>query len=124
MGMTVGIKSSGDRHLDLHFSSSNQDGNGKWGTLHIGISVMHEERQPLQSIACELDHDDIDRLIQELQAAKSILAGEADRMILFNLEAICAQCGYTAARHAWSGACIERLPNQMIRFSKTERFRA
>lgn len=167
MGMTVGIKSSGDRHLDLHFSSSNYDGNGKWGTLHIEITNMqlvgegdYGQTYRNEVVRCELDHDDIDRLIRELQAAKALLAGdeptavhhhpglpsmislsdweakrmrelfeplpqpEPDLMTLFKPEAICLQCGHRADRHSYSGACIEHLPNQMIRFSKTERFRA
>lgn len=143
MGMTVGIKSSGDRHLDLHFSSSNHDGNGKWGALHISICAMHSEGgedMPLQSLQCELEHDDIDKLIKALQAAKALLTGDRDDatvdgswsgpifpdlMTLFKPEAICLQCGYRADRHSYSGACIERLPGNMMRcFSRTERFRA
>lgn len=76
MGMTVGIKNSGDRHLDLHFSSSNYDGKGHWGSLHIAICSMQSQGGqdvPLQMLQCELDHADIDKLIQELQAAKSLL---------------------------------------------------
>ena len=144
MGMTVGIKSSGDRHLDLHFSSSNHDGNGKWGALHISICAMHSEGGedvPLQMLQCELTHDDLDRLIKELQDAKALLAGEDANqyatvdgswlgpiypklMTQLEPEAICLQCGYRADRHSYSGACIEKLPMGMIRFSKTERFRS
>lgn len=150
MGMTVGIKSSGDRHLDLHFSSSNYDGNGKWGTLHIAICSMQSEGgqdMPLQSLQCELDHADIDRLIRELQSAKALLAGEdanqyvhpglvsmsdweAKRMReLFEPppqpepDELCCQCGFRFDQHAWTGACIEKLA-MAFRFSKTERFRA
>lgn len=151
MGMTVGIKSSGDRHLDLHFSSSNYDGNGKWGSLHISICAMHSEGgqdMPLQSLQCELDHADIDRLIQELQAAKALLTGddhdffkdaavwrepekifaESKRRELFEPPAIpapdevCQLCGTAFKDHAYSGACLVRCDDGKFEFSKTQRF--
>lgn len=151
MGMTVGIKSSGDRHLDLHFSSSNQDGNGKWGSLHISICAMQwmgPQLVPALSLQCELEHDDIDRLIMELQRAKGMLAGgehdffkdagvwrepekifaESKRRELFEPPAIpapdevCQLCGTAFKDHAYSGACLVRCDDGKFEFSKTQRF--
>lgn len=158
MGMTIHIKSSDDTDLDLHFESSNAEGDGKWGTLHIAICSMQwdaGQHIPRLCLQCELDHDDIDKLIRELQAAKGLLAGDEPTVSLSDWEkermrelfatvdstlrelfatvdstypaapeTVCSQCGYRADRHSYSGACIERLPDNMIRFSKTQGFRS
>jgi hypothetical protein len=130
VSLTIPIKSGSDRDLDLHFHSSDDGGNEKSGTLHITICAMQRrsgQDVPVRSLSCELDHADIDKLIQELQAAKGLLvSNEPDKMgsvsNIPDMDAVCSQCGWKWGEHACNGACIERLPDNMMRFSKTERF--
>lgn len=121
MGMTVSIVSGEHRQLDLHFSSSNHDGQGKWGTLHIAIADMQwqgAQLMPVSCLQCELEHDDIDRLIMELLRAKGMLAGHQT----YAPDHPCSQCGFKLSHHSYSLCCMEKLSDGKWTFSQHRRF--
>lgn len=147
--------------------------------LHIRISIMHEAKPNDRLISSALDHADIDKLIQQLQAAKALLvpddSGQVDllpghkyrrligsewtacdengvmvsngsdkyetvsnisdtlfaekkRLELFETtppiepDAVCRSCGFRFDHHSYAGFCIDRLPDNMRRFSTTRKF--
>ena len=64
----VGMIKPINNFISLIMKSSNYDGKGNWGTLVLRIGDKDGGSETI------LEHEDIDRLIEELKNAKQILA--------------------------------------------------